>query len=77
MSSGAPDQRGRPQSDPFDYRVTGGEQVIVARGGRTIVTIRGAAAAKLITSLASAGERGAQMLLAKATGNYKHGNERR
>jgi hypothetical protein len=71
------DARGRLEDDPFDYRVTSGGQVLVARGGRTVVTVGGASATRLITSLAEADERTAQLLLAKATGNYKRGNERR
>ncbi len=35
------------------------------------------AAAKLAAQLARADERAAQQLLARATGNYKRGNERR
>ncbi|MET0724831.1 MAG: hypothetical protein ABWY36_00675 [Leifsonia sp.] len=77
MSSGVADARGRLDDDPFDYRVTSGGRVLVARGGRTVVTVSGASAAKLVTSLAQADERSAQLLLAKATGNYKRGNERR
>ncbi|KQX06567.1 MULTISPECIES: hypothetical protein [unclassified Leifsonia] len=77
MSNGGTDARGRLESDPFDYRVTSGGQVLVARGGRTVLTVSGASAARLVTTLASADERSTQLLLAKATGNYKRGNERR
>jgi hypothetical protein len=77
MSNGGTDARGRLDEDPFDYRVTSGGHVLVDRGGRTVVTVSGASAAKLVTSLSTADERSAQLLLAKATGNYKRGNERR
>jgi hypothetical protein len=49
------------EDDPFDWRVTKDGQLLVSRGGRVVTTISGATAAKL---------------LARATGNYKHGNER-
>ncbi|MEJ3403319.1 hypothetical protein WDJ51_01105 [Rathayibacter sp. YIM 133350] len=71
------DARGRLEADPFDYRVTSGGRVIVERGGRTVMTLAGDSAARLITRLASADEHTAQLLLAKATGHYAHGNERR
>jgi hypothetical protein len=64
------------EDDPFDWRVTKDGQVLVSRGGRVVTTVRGPAAAKLQGQLARADEAGAQQLLARATGNYKRGNER-
>jgi hypothetical protein len=67
--------------DPFDYRVTKSGQVLISRGGRQVVTVAGARAARLIATLDSASSTGdeeaVQLALAKATGNYKRGNERR
>jgi hypothetical protein len=67
--------------DPFDYRVTKSGQVLISRGGRQVVTVAGARAARLIATLESAKANGdedaAQLALAKVTGNYKRGNERR
>ena len=62
--------------DPFDWRVTKDGQVLISRRGRVVTTVRGAAAARLIRRLARAEGEEAQQLLARATGNYKHGNER-
>ena len=62
--------------DPFDWRVTKDGQVLVSRGGRVVTTVRGSAAAKLQGRLALASDDEAQHLLARATGNYKRGNER-
>ncbi|HEU5471824.1 MAG TPA: hypothetical protein VFV67_14330 [Actinophytocola sp.] len=62
--------------DPFDWRVTKDGQVLVSRRGRVVTTLRGAAAARLIGLLDSADDAAAQQLLARATGNYKRGNER-
>ena len=67
--------------DPFDYRVTQSGLVLIGRGGRQVVTVAGARAARLIATLDSAEANGdedaAQLALAKVTGNYKRGNERR
>jgi hypothetical protein len=41
-----------------------------------VTTLRGAAAERLIGKLHGADEDEAQHLLARATGNYKRGNER-
>lgn len=63
--------------DPFSYRVTKAGQVLVSRGGKQVAVVAGARAARLIALLATADEDEAQLALAKATGNYKRGNERR
>lgn len=63
--------------DPFDYRVTTAGRVRISRGGRLVTTVAGADGAKLATRLADADDARTQHLLARATGNYKRGNERR
>jgi hypothetical protein len=62
--------------DPFDWWATKDGKVRVSRRGRLVTVVRGAAASLLIGKLARAGEREAQQLLARATGNDKRGNER-
>lgn len=64
--------------DPYDYQVTKAGPIRVSRGGRVVATIAGHAGDRLAAALDRApDERERQLLLAKATGNYKHGNERR
>lgn len=63
------------QDDPFSYRITKDEQVLISRGGRQVVTVRGAAAARLIGRLGQ-DEASDQEALARITGNYRRGNER-
>jgi hypothetical protein len=65
------------EDDPFDWRVTKDGQLLVSRGGRVVTTIRGTAADRLLGRLERAGDDETQHLLARATGNYKRGNERR
>ncbi len=71
------DARGRLAEDPFGYTVTKSGTISITRGGRNVVTLGGSAAAQLAAKLASADDEAAQLLVAKATGNYKRGNERR
>ncbi len=70
------DRRGRLASDPYAYRVTKSGQVFISRGGRQVSTVSGAHAVRLIKELDRGDERARQLALAKATGNYKRGNER-
>lgn len=62
--------------DPFAHRVTRSGEVHVSRGGRAIVVVRGAAAERLVARLGRDPVQD-QHLLARVTGNYKRGNERR
>ncbi len=64
-------------TDQFGYRVTKDGRVFVTFHGRHVVTVAGAKAAQLASALAGADGEQAQLLLAKATGNFKRGNERR
>ncbi|WP_277208966.1 hypothetical protein [Isoptericola croceus] len=62
------------QDDPFDYRVTKDGRVLVSRGGRLVVVVSGAKADRLV-ALLGRDETRDQELLARATGNYRRGNE--
>jgi len=63
-------------ADPFDYRVTKLGGVIVSRGGRAVMTVGGHDAARLVAALQRADDSQVQHLLARASGNYRRGNER-
>jgi len=61
----------------FVATVTKDERVLVTWGGRTVVTVAGAPARRLADRLANAPDEDArQLVLARATGNFKRGNER-
>jgi len=61
----------------FAATVTKDERVLVTWGGRTVVTVAGGPARRLADRLASAPDEDArQLLLARATGNFKRGSER-
>ncbi len=72
------DQRGRLVADPFEYRVTKDGKVMISRAGRRVGIVAGTASAELRERLtAAADEQAIQLLLARATGHYRHGTERR
>lgn len=70
------DARGRLVDDPFDFRETKAGELLISRGGRVVVTLGGPRAATVLKAIEKTDDAGAQLLLAKATGNYKRGNER-
>lgn len=64
-------------SDPFAWQVTKAGAVRVSRGHRLVAVIGGEAATRLVAALEAAPDEAArQQRLARATGNYRRGNER-
>jgi hypothetical protein len=61
----------------FTFRVRRSGDVEILHHGRLASTLRGAAAADFKQEVADAGSAGAQQLMARVTGNYKRGNERK
>lgn len=70
------DARGRLGDDPFDWFVTKSGELRVSRGGQLVQVLGGASAAKVIRALERTDDDGAQLVLARSTGHYRHGNER-
>ena len=62
---------------PFSFRLVQDGRVLISWRGRLVTTVAGAAADRLRERLDGATPAGVQMLLAKATGNFNRGNERR
>lgn len=70
------DARNRFDEDLFTYRITKDGKVLIWWEGRMVTTVAGQPAQKLIAKLERADRREVQHLLARATGHFKHGNER-
>ena len=61
----------------FTALVTKDERVLITREGRTVATLAGSRAGRLAYALTrAADEEARQLLLSRATGNYRRGNER-
>jgi hypothetical protein len=61
---------------PFSYRATASGQVHIAYRDRTVTTLSGREADRFLARVDATDGSGAQLLMAKATGNFKRGNER-
>jgi len=61
------------QPNGFTY-VVRGDDVVITHHGRRAATLRGAKAQQFLADVVSGDP---QLLMARLTGNYKHGNERR
>ena len=60
----------------FTYRTRKNGEVQILHHGRHATTLRGADAMDFIHDVEDGTEDDAQQLMARVTGNYKHGNER-
>ncbi|WP_407444227.1 hypothetical protein [Rhodococcus sp. (in: high G+C Gram-positive bacteria)] len=66
------DARNRFAEDVFGHVITKDGKVLISWQGRTVTTVAGKAAEKLIARLATADRREVQHLLARATEHFKH-----
>ncbi|MGZ8650716.1 MAG: hypothetical protein ACXWX5_00915 [Actinomycetota bacterium] len=62
--------------EPFSFRLTKDGRILISFDGRVVTTVAGKRAEALASKLGSANAHGVQQLLARATGNFKRGNER-
>jgi hypothetical protein len=62
--------------DPFTWAITKDGRVLVFRAGRPVAIVAGAQADRLRSKLVNSPDE-AQHALARATGNYRRGNESR
>jgi hypothetical protein len=60
----------------FSYRASADRSVHISWGGSVVTVLGGPAAERFLERVADADEDAAQMLMAKATGQFKRGNEK-
>jgi len=60
----------------FAYLTRKSGEVEISYQGRPVTTLRGEAAAKFVNRIEAIGDREAQHLMARFTGDFKRGNER-
>ena len=70
------DKRGILDDEPFSYRALKDGKLLIYWHDRHVTTLAGNAAAKLLSRVENADAPAVQLALAKATGDFKRGNER-
>jgi hypothetical protein len=63
-------------SDVFSYAETKDGKVFISWQGRTVTTLAGEGARRFLSRAEDLDAKGRQQLMARATGNFKRGNER-
>lgn len=61
----------------FDYQVAKSGAILISHHGKQVTTLRGKPAAEFLKKSKKLDFAGEQQLMARATGNYKRGNERK
>lgn len=75
---GNTDKRNKLNEGVYSYQTTKDKTVFINWNGKHIKVLKGKAAVKFLANADSAEtEEDIQLLLAKATGNFKRGNEKR
>ena len=67
----------QPGDTPFSHATRADGSVVISYHAAPVTILRGKAAAKFATRMADVDADAAQQLMARATGNFKRGNERR
>jgi hypothetical protein len=71
------EERRGPAEEVFSFRASAGGKVFLLWRGRTVKTLRGEEARRFLARIAGLQGEAAQLVMAKATGNFRRGNERR
>lgn len=65
-----------PEDEVFTYTITKGLKVMIYYRGKQATILQGNQAQRFIEKMENASARESQLIMAKATGNFKRGNER-
>lgn len=71
------DKHNRFEEEVFTYQTTKDGKVFISWYGKHVTTLKGEKAKKFLADVDGLDDREAQLVMAKVTGNFKHGNERR
>ena len=73
---GTIDKRGKLLEKPFSFRTTKDGKLFIHWHERQNMVLKGSSAEKFISSIDKTDSQQAQLIMAKVTGHFKHGNER-
>lgn len=70
------DKRGKLEEEPFSYRVTKDKKIFISWNGKQVTILQGKESEKFLSKVEAADTMEQQLIMAKITGNFKHGNEK-
>ncbi|MDD7796041.1 hypothetical protein [Clostridium sp. 'White wine YQ'] len=70
------DKRNKLEEEPFNFNVSKDNKVFIYWSGKLIKILKGKESEKFLQRIKNADTKEAQLIMAKVTGNFKHGNEK-
>lgn len=71
------DKRGKLDEEVFTYKITKDKKVFISWYGKLVCTLNGYKADDFISDIEGCtNDKDAQLIMAKVTGHFKHGNEK-
>lgn len=70
------DKRNILDEEPFAYKILKDNKVFIYWNGKQVTILRGKESERFLTKIQNTDMKEAQLIMAKITGNFKHGNER-
>lgn len=70
------DKRNKLDEEPFSYSVSKDNKVFICWYGKQVTILKGKESEKFLARMKNADLKEKQLVMAKVTGNFKHGNEK-
>lgn len=70
------DSRGMLEKEPFSYQVLKDYKIRIFWNGKEVMILNESVGRQFLRKIESQSEKEIQLIMAKLTGNFKHGNER-
>lgn len=76
MNNNEVDKRNILDKEPFSYKLTKDKKILIYWNGKQVLILKGKESQRFLDKIKSADVKEVQLILAKITGNFKHGNEK-
>lgn len=70
------DKRDRLKEEPFSYKLSKDKKVFIFWHEKQVMILKGKESEKFLVKIERSDKIEAQLIMAKITGNFKHGNEK-
>jgi hypothetical protein len=70
------DKRNILDGEPFSYKILKDKKIIIYWNDKQVTILRGKESERFLAKIQNTDKKEAQLIMAKITGNFKHGNER-
>ncbi len=76
MNNNEVDKRNILDKEPFSYKLTKDKKIFIYWNGKQVTILKGKESQRFLDKIKSADVKEVQLIMAKITGNFKHGNEK-